>query len=224
MLSSTAALIMSGNSVTNAMRGIVGKVPAPQLPIPDPRLPGTLFADLSHVIYSRRSSVHRNPRVGSSGRRYRHHRYHRFRPVRTRRYRVCRASRTGPNARRGGHLRKRRKREDGERSVRPRRGRGDRGQRLAKGPIRARQHRPLPRRLPSQDPGLEPAFGPPRCRRVWTSGELTRLAYVPHTEADRQAMLAAIGAKSIDELFREIPDSLRIKPGALNLPPALDEG
>jgi len=37
-------------------------------------------------------------------------------------------------------------------------------------------------------------------------------------------MLAAIGAKSIDELFREIPDSLRIKPGALNLPPALDEG
>lgn len=35
-------------------------------------------------------------------------------------------------------------------------------------------------------------------------------------------MLATIGAKSIDELFREIPENLRVK-GQLNLPPALDE-
>lgn len=37
-------------------------------------------------------------------------------------------------------------------------------------------------------------------------------------------MLEVIGANSIDELFREIPESLRVAPGSLNLPSALDEG
>ncbi|CAN5504568.1 aminomethyl-transferring glycine dehydrogenase subunit 1 [soil metagenome] len=36
-------------------------------------------------------------------------------------------------------------------------------------------------------------------------------------------MLEVIGAASIDELFREIPENLRVKPGSLDLPPALDE-
>lgn len=36
-------------------------------------------------------------------------------------------------------------------------------------------------------------------------------------------MLATIGAQSIDELFREIPENLRLQPGSLNLPSALDE-
>lgn len=36
-------------------------------------------------------------------------------------------------------------------------------------------------------------------------------------------MLATIGAASIDELFREIPANLRVAPGSLDLPPALDE-
>ncbi len=49
------------------------------------------------------------------------------------------------------------------------------------------------------------------------------MPYIPHTEADRQAMLATIGAETIEELFREIPENLRVAPGALNLPPALDE-
>ena len=49
------------------------------------------------------------------------------------------------------------------------------------------------------------------------------MPYVPHTAADTEAMLSVIGAKSIDELFREIPSNLRVAPGALNLPPALDE-
>lgn len=49
------------------------------------------------------------------------------------------------------------------------------------------------------------------------------MPYVPHTEADTQDMLAVIGAKSIDELFREIPANLRVAPGALNIPTALDE-
>jgi glycine dehydrogenase subunit 1 len=49
------------------------------------------------------------------------------------------------------------------------------------------------------------------------------MPYVPHTAADEAEMLAAIGVSSIDELFREIPANLRVAPGALNLPPALDE-
>jgi len=49
------------------------------------------------------------------------------------------------------------------------------------------------------------------------------MPYIPHTEEDRQEMLATIGAKTIDELFREIPENLRVK-GQLDLPPALDEG
>jgi glycine dehydrogenase subunit 1 len=47
--------------------------------------------------------------------------------------------------------------------------------------------------------------------------------YIPHSDTDRQEMLATIGVKAIDELFREIPENLRVKPGAMNLPPALDE-
>lgn len=49
------------------------------------------------------------------------------------------------------------------------------------------------------------------------------MPYIPHTEEDRRQMLEVIGAASIDELFREIPENLRVAPGALNLPPALDE-
>ncbi len=37
------------------------------------------------------------------------------------------------------------------------------------------------------------------------------MAFIPHTEADVAAMLKAIGAGSIEELFDEIPASLRIK-------------
>ncbi|HZH99103.1 MAG TPA: hypothetical protein VEX38_09040, partial [Fimbriimonadaceae bacterium] len=48
------------------------------------------------------------------------------------------------------------------------------------------------------------------------------MPYIPHTEEDRKEMLATIGASSIDELFREIPENLRIK-GDLNLPGFLDE-
>jgi glycine dehydrogenase subunit 1 len=49
------------------------------------------------------------------------------------------------------------------------------------------------------------------------------MPYIPHTDTDRREMLATIGAHSIDELFREIPENLRVAPGSLDLPPALDE-
>jgi glycine dehydrogenase subunit 1 len=48
------------------------------------------------------------------------------------------------------------------------------------------------------------------------------MPFIPHTEADTRAMLAAIGADSIDALFDEIPLSLRA--GALaGVPPGLNE-
>ena len=46
-------------------------------------------------------------------------------------------------------------------------------------------------------------------------------SYLPHTEAQRQEMLAAVGAASIDALFSDIPDSYRNPSFAL--PPALTE-
>lgn len=48
------------------------------------------------------------------------------------------------------------------------------------------------------------------------------MPYIPHTEADRQAMLETIGAKSVDELFREIPDGLKLD-RELDVPSAYDE-
>jgi glycine dehydrogenase subunit 1 len=48
------------------------------------------------------------------------------------------------------------------------------------------------------------------------------MAFIPHTEADVAAMLGAIGVTSIDELFAEIPQSLRVKSLAA-VPPALNE-
>lgn len=47
------------------------------------------------------------------------------------------------------------------------------------------------------------------------------MPYIPHTQQDTAAMLAAIGVNSIADLFDEIPADLRCRP--LDLPPALTE-
>ncbi|MBL8838016.1 MAG: aminomethyl-transferring glycine dehydrogenase subunit GcvPA [Alphaproteobacteria bacterium] len=44
------------------------------------------------------------------------------------------------------------------------------------------------------------------------------MRYLPHTEADRRAMLAAIGAPSIDALFRDVPERARLN-RPVDLPP-----
>lgn len=46
--------------------------------------------------------------------------------------------------------------------------------------------------------------------------------YIPTTEEQKSEMLAEIGAKSIDELFKDIPDNLKLKRG-LDIPPAMSE-
>ncbi|MDH4141852.1 MAG: aminomethyl-transferring glycine dehydrogenase subunit GcvPA [Chloroflexota bacterium] len=47
------------------------------------------------------------------------------------------------------------------------------------------------------------------------------MPYGPHTSADRERMLAAIGIDSIDDLFADIPEALRASP--LDLPPPQPE-
>jgi glycine dehydrogenase subunit 1 len=46
--------------------------------------------------------------------------------------------------------------------------------------------------------------------------------YVPHTDAEIDAMLGALGLASVDELFASVPDALRLA-GGLDLPPGLGE-
>src|ERR1700734_3473364 len=48
------------------------------------------------------------------------------------------------------------------------------------------------------------------------------MRYLPKSPAERQEMLAAIGAKSIDELFSSIPEQYRLK-STLNLPGPMSE-
>jgi glycine dehydrogenase subunit 1 len=47
------------------------------------------------------------------------------------------------------------------------------------------------------------------------------MGYVPHTEAERDQMLQAIGVPDLDALFADVPAHVRFPP--LNLPPALSE-
>ena len=47
------------------------------------------------------------------------------------------------------------------------------------------------------------------------------MSYIPHTQEDIQQMLSTIGAKSIDELFKDIPVTLR--PKSFNLPASKSE-
>ncbi|HEX6990229.1 MAG TPA: glycine dehydrogenase, partial [Bacillota bacterium] len=49
-----------------------------------------------------------------------------------------------------------------------------------------------------------------------------RHPYLPHTDEDRRAMLEAVGARSVEDLFDQVPAAVRLgRP--LNLPPGLSE-
>jgi glycine dehydrogenase subunit 1 len=47
------------------------------------------------------------------------------------------------------------------------------------------------------------------------------MPYIPHSDADRQAMLETVGIESIEDLFKDVPERARF-PG-LQLPPAVSE-
>jgi glycine dehydrogenase subunit 1 len=48
------------------------------------------------------------------------------------------------------------------------------------------------------------------------------VSYIPNTDADRAQMLAAIGLKTLDDLFAPIPENLRLQ-GTLNIPHRMDQ-
>jgi len=35
------------------------------------------------------------------------------------------------------------------------------------------------------------------------------MAYIPHTEAERQEMLAAIGLESLEDMYSDLPEAVR---------------
>jgi glycine dehydrogenase subunit 1 len=47
------------------------------------------------------------------------------------------------------------------------------------------------------------------------------MPYIPHSDEDRKAILAAVGVRSVDELFKDVPKHALFP--QLNLPPALSE-
>lgn len=49
------------------------------------------------------------------------------------------------------------------------------------------------------------------------------MRFLPHTDADRAAMLDTIGVSNIDDLFSDIPAEFHTDTGSLNLPEALSE-
>ena len=48
------------------------------------------------------------------------------------------------------------------------------------------------------------------------------MAYIPNTDADRERMLGAIGLKTIDDLFLQIPEAVRFN-GELDIPSRMDQ-
>jgi glycine cleavage system P protein (glycine dehydrogenase) subunit 1 len=54
------------------------------------------------------------------------------------------------------------------------------------------------------------------------SGRARAVSYLSLTDADREAMLAAIGVETVDDLFRDIPPEVRLD-RPLDVPPALTE-
>ncbi|MDK9701409.1 MAG: glycine dehydrogenase, partial [bacterium] len=55
-----------------------------------------------------------------------------------------------------------------------------------------------------------------------TGSKAEKMSYIPHTAEDRSAMLSAIGVASIDELFQNLPTSIRLQ-DELELPDGWSE-
>ena len=67
-------------------------------------------------------------------------------------------------------------------------------------------------------PVRPPRARPRRASRAWS----THVRYHPHARGRVREMLEVVGASSLDDLFRSIPEPLRLK-RPLEVPPALDE-
>src|SRR4029079_10270168 len=74
---------------------------------------------------------------------------------------------------------------------------------------RDRRRRRRPRRLPRR------RLRPPPLHHE----ETCLVRYLPLSEADRSAMLRMVGASSIDDLFRDVPEEARLRGPIHGLPP-----
>ena len=85
-------------------------------------------------------------------------------------------------------------------------GRGARGEPEGRRRARDGERGSVRRRLADPHPHVEPGRARPAAlgRRL-PQGPRRRVSYLSLTDADREAMLAAIGVASVDELFRDIP-------------------
>src|SRR6266436_2437880 len=163
--------------------------------------------------------------MGPAGGRCCRDRHHRLRAVAARRRGLRRAPRDRPQGRAGQGGGGRRIGQGGERGLCPGVGRGSRGQRCdrrgsGQGQCRC-DGRGLVFEAASRQPqGTRRADGQGGLRRLRRGAGVMR--YLPLTDADRQAMLAAIGAPSIDALFADVPVAARHQ-GLLDLPLAMGE-
>src|SRR5450432_2181590 len=140
--------------------------------------------------------------MGPCGRRHRHHRDHRSRAEAARRDRVPRAARSRAHVRRRGRVRHGRVREGGLGALHA----DFRGSRCRQQGRRRRardhQRRPVRRRLADQAEGLDrrrdrQAHVGRRLRRVRGRGRAGKVKFLPTSDAERAAMLGAIGVKTI---------------------------
>src|SRR5208282_2818997 len=148
------------------------------------------------------------------GRRQRHRRHHAICARAAGRRRLRRAPRTRQGGGQGRRCRGRRVREGGERGLCPRERQGGRGQRQAHERAGTRQFlahgRGLVLQARSQGQGRARfAHGRGRLRQILRGASLMR--YLPLTDADRRAMLQAIGVGSLDSLYRDVPEGVRLK-------------
>src|SRR5208337_929887 len=138
------------------------------------------------------------------------------------RRRLCRASPRGQGAEGGRHLPGHRVREGRGRSLCAGLGKRDWTQRGAGKEARAGEYRPIWRRLA----GAGEARRSRRSRLPDGRGRVClvhfhSMSFIPNTDADRAAMLEAVGAGSVAELFHDVPAEHRFP--RIDLPAPLSE-
>src|SRR5918992_449885 len=172
---------------------------------------------------SRRPEVPPRARLGPDRGRHGHARDHVVRPGRARRDRPLRAPGRRRLAGPGRELRGGRIRQGCLGRDLAAVGRGRRGEPQGGRGARDDQRGPVRRGLAREDPPFRFGRGgrPPRRRRVPEAAR-SRVSFLSLTDSDREAMLAAVGVSSVEELFRDIPEGVRFR-GELDLEPALSE-
>src|SRR5271165_2868528 len=157
-------------------------------------------------------------------------RYYRLRATRAWRRGLCRAAKSWREDRSRQNVWHRRVRKSRQRYLRAclrgsRRSQRGSAQHAGKNQYRSAWRRVAHQGAPRQSCRDQRPDGHRRLRSVYRfakQGNLRLMRYLPKSPAERQDMLAAIGVKSIDDLFSSIPERYRLRE-ALHLPGPLSE-